>query len=59
MWILLVGLAMIAPTGIDGFAEYVFGIESTNRRRLVTGLIAGVGCVITEMAVRGLLVMMQ
>lgn len=53
--ILLLGLAMIAPTGIDGLIEYAFGVESTNPRRLITGLLAGVGCVITEMAIRALL----
>lgn len=52
---LIIGLLMIAPTGIDGVAEYWFGIESNNPRRLITGLVAGVGCVLAEMGVRGLL----
>lgn len=53
--VLLVGLAMIAPTGIDGVIEYWFGVESNNPRRLITGLLAGVGCALTEMAIVRLL----
>lgn len=52
---LVIGLMLIAPTGIDGVIEYWFGVESTNRRRLITGLMAGVGCVLAEMGIRGLL----
>lgn len=52
---LLVGALLIAPTGIDGIVEYWFGVESNNPRRLVTGLLAGVGCVLVEMGIRGIL----
>lgn len=52
---LLPGLLMIVPTAIDGFAEYAFGVESNNPRRLVTGLAAGIGCAIAEMGLRQLL----
>lgn len=52
---LILSLVMIAPTGIDGLVEYGFGIESNNPRRLVTGLIAGAGCVVLELAVVSLL----
>lgn len=45
---------MIAPTGLDGLVEYLLGIESNNPRRLITGLLAGVGCVIAEIALRQL-----
>lgn len=44
----LIGVAMIAPTAVDGAAEYFCGKESNNKRRLITGLIAGFGCAITE-----------
>ena len=38
VWILL-----IAPCLIDGIMQYGFGVESTNLRRLITGLLSGVG----------------
>ena len=44
----LAGVAMLVPTAVDGVVEYVYGKESTNKRRLVTGLIAGVGCTVIE-----------
>ena len=44
----LLGAAMILPTAVDGIAEYAFGKESYNKRRLITGLIAGFGCAVTE-----------
>ena len=34
---------LLYPTLIDGVLQYLHGIESTNLRRFVTGLIAGVG----------------
>lgn len=52
---LMLGLLMIAPTGIDGLLEYRWGRESNNKRRLLTGLLAGVGCAVTEMAIVALL----
>lgn len=42
------GAAMLAPTAMDGAAEYFGGKESNNRRRLLTGLLAGAGCAIIE-----------
>lgn len=54
-YVLVPGLVMIAPTGIDGFVEYLFGVESNNRRRMITGLLAGVGCALVEMAVEGMI----
>lgn len=54
-YVLVLGLVMIAPTGIDGFVEYLFGVESNNRRRMITGLLAGVGCALVEMAVEGMI----
>lgn len=48
---IVAGLALIVPTGVDGFLEYFFGKESMNRRRMVTGLMAGVGCAVVECAV--------
>lgn len=53
--VLALGLLLIAPTGIDGIIEYQFGIESNNPRRLITGTLAGIGCVITEMALVGMM----
>lgn len=38
-----IALAMIIPLAIDGGAQYAFGLESTNARRLLTAVIAGVG----------------
>lgn len=42
--LLLAGIFLMIPTAIDGIRQYRFGIESTNRRRLLTGILCGVGC---------------
>jgi uncharacterized membrane protein len=34
---------LIFPTAVDGFMQYRFGKLSTNRKRLYTGLLAGLG----------------
>lgn len=39
----IVGFALLVPMIIDGSIQYIFHIESTNKRRLVTGLLAGFG----------------
>jgi len=39
----LVALFLIAPMAYDGIIQYRFLIMSNNRRRLVTGLLAGYG----------------
>lgn len=48
---ILLGIALILPTAVDGVMEYRAGRESNNTRRLVTGLLAGIGCVVVERAV--------
>lgn len=45
---LVPALVMVAPTGMDGLLEYACGIESNNPRRVITGFLAGIGCVIIE-----------
>ncbi|MCR9252839.1 MAG: DUF2085 domain-containing protein [bacterium] len=42
---LLVSICLILPTYIDGSIQMIFDIESKNYRRLITGLMAGVGTV--------------
>lgn len=46
-----IGTAMLVPTAIDGTAEYFAGKESNNRRRLLTGLLAGAGCAVIEKSI--------
>ena len=38
-WILLI------PMLLDGFVQLLGGIESTNQRRLITGILAGIGII--------------
>lgn len=40
------GLALITPAAVDAVAQYAYGIESTNLRRVTTGAACGVGLVI-------------
>lgn len=40
---MMVSLLLIMPLVIDGGWQYVMKRESTNNRRLVTGILAGVG----------------
>lgn len=47
----LLGIVLMLPTAVDGVMEYRAGRESNNTRRLVTGLLAGIGCVVVERAV--------
>lgn len=44
--------ALLLPAAADGLAEYAAGRESTNTRRLLTGLAAGAGCVLAETAAK-------
>jgi uncharacterized membrane protein len=39
----LVSLLLIMPLAVDGSLQYVTKKESTNNRRLITGILAGVG----------------
>lgn len=41
-WLVL-SFLLIVPTVIDGIRQYGFGVESTNPRRITTGLLAGIG----------------
>lgn len=36
-------MALILPTAVDGVLQYAFHIESTNIRRIVFGVISGIG----------------
>ena len=40
---LIVGLLLLIPMIIDGGVQYVFQVESNNKRRLITGLLGGFG----------------
>ena len=40
------GLALIVPTVLDGWLQMKFDFESNNARRCVTGVMAGIGCII-------------
>lgn len=40
---MLVSLLLIVPLAIDGGLQYVTKRESTNNRRMLTGILAGVG----------------
>lgn len=40
---LLWAIILTLPTYIDGYIQARFNIESTNMRRLITGIISGVG----------------
>lgn len=51
----LVGAFMLIPTAVDGGLQYVLGKESTNRRRLITGFLAGMGCAIIESGIVSLI----
>jgi len=39
---MLIALLLLAPAVVDGSGQYFLGRESTNPRRLITGLMAGV-----------------
>lgn len=36
-------LCLILPTLSDGVKQYIFDVESTNKKRIFTGIIAGIG----------------
>ena len=40
---MLITILLIVPTYLDGFIQAYYNKESTNMRRLITGLMAGVG----------------
>lgn len=40
---LATGVLLVTPCGIDGALQYGWGVESTNLRRIVFGLLAGCG----------------
>ncbi len=41
--ICLIGLILIIPCFVDGILQYHFYIQSTNKRRIITGMLAGLG----------------
>lgn len=43
LYLLVSAIALIVPTGVNGVRQYFFGIESTNQKRIWTGLLAGIG----------------
>ena len=44
-YILLVSILLLFPMIIDGVMQYVFSVESTNLRRVITGFIFSIGMV--------------
>ena len=42
----LIGILLVIPSAIDGGIQYFYKIESTNARRLITGLLGGVGLIL-------------
>lgn len=51
---LAVGTVFLVPTAIDGLVEYAAEKESTNHRRLTTGLLGGLGCTLIESGVKSM-----
>ena len=51
---LIVSIIMVVPCLIDGISQYFFGHSSTNRRRAITGFLAGGGLVLLSDSVFGL-----
>ena len=47
VWV-VIALLLLAPTTIDGVRQYGFGKESTNARRISTGILAGAGLFILK-----------
>jgi uncharacterized membrane protein len=41
-------LFLVFPCGVDGVLQYFLGIESTNKRRIASGLLAGIGFAIFQ-----------
>lgn len=39
----LIAVVLISPTIIDGILQYKFNVMSTNKRRIVTGSVTGIG----------------
>ncbi len=44
-YMLLVSILLLIPLILDGGIQYIFGIESNNIRRLITGMLFGIGIV--------------
>ena len=47
VWV-VIALLLISPTTIDGVRQYGFSKESTNARRIFTGMLAGAGLFILK-----------
>jgi len=45
-------IALLIPCCIDGFRQYVMDIESNNLKRLITGLLAGIGLAFLNNSIR-------
>lgn len=45
-------IIFIVPTGIDGFIQYIGKWQSTNSRRLITGVLAGIGVIFLFLALK-------
>ncbi|MCF2206953.1 DUF2085 domain-containing protein [Halobacterium salinarum] len=46
VWLFLGGLFFLIPGGVDGFTQLLGERESTNRLRIVTGFLLGIGVVL-------------
>lgn len=49
---MLTGMLMLIPCAADGTLQYYFYLESTNARRIMTGLLAGIGLTIIAVYTR-------
>lgn len=49
---MLIGMLLLIPCAADGILQYYFHIESTNVRRIMTGLLAGTGLTIIAVHTR-------
>lgn len=43
---LLIGILLLIPSAIDGGIQYLTDYESTNTKRLITGLLNGLGTIL-------------
>lgn len=49
LMVIILAVILVFPTTFDGIRQYVFHKESTNKRRIITGFIAGYGLFLIKM----------
>jgi uncharacterized membrane protein len=52
----LYGFLFLIPCTVDGVAQYQYKIESTNARRIITGILAGIGFAILMLLLKNLFI---